>query len=250
STEEHLKESQKEEASIVEKVAEESIEEPLMTAEPSKRAEEKQVEEQPMTTIPPKQAVQEVVTGSQETEAESPIEKVADSQSEEVTTKQMEQEQTEASQKEAWATAAPHLHDISIESGEATCLENGWYKEYCKSCGQVLQENITSNALGHAFEKAIWELPTCQKSGYYNNICARCGLVECITQNPLPHQVEDIVIQEGNCMEDTVIRHVCKQCGLQTESDTRAPVYDTHKWLTETVDGEVLTSCEWCGVAK
>lgn len=102
----------------------------------------------------------------------------------------------------------------------------------------------------HEFEKAVWELPTCQKGGYYNNICKICGLVESVTQEPLSHEVTDIVIQEGNCMEDRVIRHICKNCEIQVESDTRYPVYDVHLWKSENVDGELIEYCERCGVVK
>lgn len=102
----------------------------------------------------------------------------------------------------------------------------------------------------HEFEKAIWELPTCQKGGYYNNICKTCGVVEGVSVEPLPHETEDVVVQEGNCMEDRVIRHVCKICGVQTESDTRYPLYDEHLWGTEEVDGMMVEYCERCGVVK
>ncbi|MBR4083507.1 MAG: hypothetical protein IKK33_04395 [Lachnospiraceae bacterium] len=102
----------------------------------------------------------------------------------------------------------------------------------------------------HDFEKAVWELPTCEKGGYYNNICKICGLEESVSQEPLPHEKEDILIQEGNCMEDRVIRHVCKNCGTQVESDTRYPLYDVHQWGVEEVDGVMLEYCERCGVVK
>lgn len=102
----------------------------------------------------------------------------------------------------------------------------------------------------HDFEKAVWELPTCEKGGYYNNICKICGLVESVSQEPLPHEVEDNIIQEGNCMEDRVIQHVCKNCGTQVQSDTRYPLYDVHQWGVEEVDGVILEYCERCGVVK
>lgn len=102
----------------------------------------------------------------------------------------------------------------------------------------------------HEFEKAVWELPTCQKGGYYNNICKTCGFEESVTQEPLPHQVKDVIIQEGNCMEDRVIRHICTECEIQVGSDTRYPLYDVHKWGTEEVDGKLVEYCERCGVVK
>ena len=142
-----------------------------------------------------------------------------------------------------------HRHNVSVQEKKATCLDGGMRKEYCTTCGEVLCET-TESALGHDFEKSIWELPTCKKGGYYNNICKRCGLVECVTQEPLPHQVEDITIQVGNCMEDTVIQHVCKECGIQVRDETRYTPYDVHAWQNEEIDGVSVTYCERCGVVR
>ena len=112
---------------------------------------------------------------------------------------------------------------------------------------QEVQENTC--ALGHEFEASVWETATCLKSGYYNNVCRRCGLVESVTVEPLPHDVEDILIQEGNCMQDTVIRHICKSCGQQVESDTRYTP-EVHKWSSAVVDDREVFYCEWCGVVQ
>ncbi len=142
-----------------------------------------------------------------------------------------------------------HTHTIVTETLAATCLEAGVIRESCEVCKKVLSE-AAEPPLGHDFIKSVWELPTCQKGGYYNNICSRCGLVECVTQKPLPHGAEDILLQEGNCMEDTVIQHVCKMCGTQIKSDTRYTPYDTHLWVTAMIEGAEITYCERCGVAK
>lgn len=148
-------------------------------------------------------------------------------------------------------TAEPqvHTHTIVTETLAATCLEAGVIRETCEGCKKILSETAEP-PLGHDFIKSVWELPTCQKGGYYNNICSRCGLVECVTQEPLPHEAEDILLQEGNCMEDTVIQHVCKMCGTQIKSDTRYTPYDTHLWVTAMIEGAEITYCERCGVAK
>ncbi len=142
-----------------------------------------------------------------------------------------------------------HAHEIVKEEKEANCLEQGEKRSFCVSCGEVFKQEKVA-PLGHSFEKAVWEIPTCQKGGYYNNICTRCGLVECVSQNALAHEVEDIMIQEGNCMEDTVIRHKCKTCGVQVKEDTRYTNYEVHNWKQELVDGVEMTYCEWCGVTS
>ena len=85
--------------------------------------------------------------------------------------------------------------------------------------------------------------------GYYNNICQKCGLVECVALEALSHEIEDVVVQEGNCMEDTVIRHVCTLCGQQIGSDTRYTPQD-HAWTKEVVDGKEVECCNLCGVVK
>lgn len=144
---------------------------------------------------------------------------------------------------------AVHIHTLVTEIKEAACLSEGIRKEYCGICGEVVREESIP-AKGHDFVKSVWELPTCMKGGYYNNICNRCGQVECVTQTPLPHEVEDILIQEGNCMEDTVIQHICKLCGIKVKDDTRYTPYDVHAWITALVDGAELTYCERCGVIR
>ncbi len=142
-----------------------------------------------------------------------------------------------------------HVHEVATEQREATCLETGIEKEYCKLCKEVLREK-TTDPLGHDFVKSVWELPTCQKGGYYNDVCSRCGLVVCVSQEPLAHETEDIILQEGNCMEDTVIQHRCRVCGMETMDETRYTLYDAHTWVAAMVDGEEITYCERCGISR
>jgi hypothetical protein len=143
-----------------------------------------------------------------------------------------------------------NVHICRFEKVEtkASCLVEGKVEEKCMSCGTIKSQQII-DAKGHDFVKSVWEVATCLKSGYYNNVCQRCGLVEMTTENPLPHDVEDVVIQEGNCMEDRVLRHICRSCGLQVESDTRYVVQE-HKWSKEMVDGIEVSVCKWCGVVQ
>ena len=143
-----------------------------------------------------------------------------------------------------------HTHVLKTEEKPASCLEKGYRLEYCTECGELTGRQEEIPALGHDFVKSVWESPTCQRGGYYNNTCQRCGLVECVTEDPLPHDVEDKTIQEGNCMQDTIIRHVCRQCGTQVASDTRYTVYDLHNWIVEVVDGGQVTCCADCGIMK
>jgi len=114
---------------------------------------------------------------------------------------------------------------------------------------QPKEERESLVICAHEFKKSIWENPTCMNGGYYNNICQKCGLVECVTLEAFPHDPEDIVIQNGNCMEDTIIRHICKNCGLQIGSDTRLTP-QIHEWVMDLIDGKEITYCEFCGVAQ
>ena len=102
----------------------------------------------------------------------------------------------------------------------------------------------------HEFEVSVWELPTCSKGGYYNNVCKSCGFVECITQEPLPHKAEDVVVQKGICMKDTVIQHICKECQIKVSEDTRYTESNLHQWVKEIVDGAEIEYCELCGTTK
>ncbi len=113
----------------------------------------------------------------------------------------------------------------------------------------VIMPNENRCDLGHTYEKSVWESATCLKSGYYNNVCQVCGLVEMVTENPLPHDVEEVVVSEGNCMEDRVVRHICKSCGQQVGTDERISVSE-HEWSKETVDGNEVCVCKWCGVVE
>lgn len=208
------------------------------------------------TQVPQAQVVVTAVPGEQVVGTELPQEPVVATEppQEPVVATESPGEQavvTEPPGEPVVATEAPreHVHSAQVALEEATCLEAGIRKEYCITCNEVLHTEKV-NALGHDFTKSVWELPTCQKSGYYNNVCNRCGLVECVTQEPLPHEVEDIMLQEGNCMEDTVIQHVCKVCRVQVKEDTRYTRSDVHAWKRESIDGEEIVYCERCGVAQ
>lgn len=143
------------------------------------------------------------------------------------------------------ATLAPAVQDTIMPSAKETPVP-----QEQKTPAPVSTEAPGQICIKHDFEKSVWELPTCQKGGYYNNICKICGIVEGVSEEPLPHEVEDIVIQEGNCMEDRVIRHICKMCQTPVKSDTRYTVYEKHQWKKELIDGMEAEYCEWCGVVK
>lgn len=143
---------------------------------------------------------------------------------------------------------AEHVCNTAVSLEEPSCLSAGKEFIYCTECKKIISEAELS-PLGHSMKVAVWESATCQKAGFYNNICERCGLTESVTEAALSHVVEDVLIREGNCMEDTVIRHLCKTCGEQVEPDTRYTP-QTHQWLEAEVDGEMVLYCEWCGITK
>lgn len=100
----------------------------------------------------------------------------------------------------------------------------------------------------HAFVKTVWESATCEKSGYYTNVCKECGWEENVQEAPLSHETQEVVVQVGNCMEDTIIRQECKHCGQQIGEEIRYTEVEKHEFLEENVDGVVITCCMRCGV--
>ena len=141
-----------------------------------------------------------------------------------------------------------HICHGAVSVEEPSCLSAGKEILYCTECKKIISESVIA-PLGHDMKMAVWESATCQKAGFYNNICERCGLTESVTVAALSHMVEDMLIQEGNCMEDTVVRHVCKTCGEQVKPDTRYTP-QIHQWAEIEVDEEMILYCEWCGITK
>lgn len=224
--------------------AETAIPEPEMIPDTESRIRES--EEVPVTESKPHDLESEPSTGITESTPEVPTEipEVKSATPEPIPPATVE------SATDNVATPNAHVHSGKTEEKVATCLESGYRREVCGECGEILSAQVETTALGHDFTKSVWESPTCQMGGYYNNTCKRCGIVECVTEAPLPHEAEDIIVQEGNCMEDTIIRHVCKNCGVQVESDTRYTPYDLHTWVTEIIDGITISCCSNCGVVK
>lgn len=115
----------------------------------------------------------------------------------------------------------------------------------------VQAEEIQKEEIGvheHAFVKTVWESATCEKSGYYTNVCSECGWEENVQEGPLNHETEAVVVREGNCMEDTVILHVCKICRQQIGQETRYTEVEKHEPVEEDVDGVTITYCLRCGI--
>lgn len=110
----------------------------------------------------------------------------------------------------------------------------------------VLEEEVQEHK--HVFVKTVWEDATCEKSGYYANVCKECGLEENVQETPISHETEEIVVQVGNCMEDTIIHQVCKYCGQQIGEEFRYTESDKHEPIEENVDGTVIICCARCGV--
>ncbi len=100
----------------------------------------------------------------------------------------------------------------------------------------------------HVFVKTVWEEATCEKSGYYTNVCKECGREENVQEPPISHETEDVVIQEGNCMEDTIIHQMCKHCKQQIGEEIRYTESDKHDLMEENIDGAVMICCARCGV--
>lgn len=71
----------------------------------------------------------------------------------------------------------PHReHHIVTDGADPDCLNDGFFKEWCKNCDYVVQE-YSIPALGHSPKTVEGYSPNCQKTGLTESIyCETCGV--------------------------------------------------------------------------
>lgn len=130
-----------------------------------------------------------------------------------------------------------HIHRIRYSIIEANCVTEGYYKEICIDCGEVLRENF--------YTKGECEvLPaTCTEPSH----CKFCNKV----YGPANGHTfgEDAIIIEGTCLKDGSREGTCTVCGENISENVPAPhmtpnIGDLDKLTI--VDGKIKTECVIC----
>ena len=91
----------------------------------------------------------------------------------------------------AYSSPAPG-HTVEIDHADATCYTEGYHRELCVACGEVLLEEFYP--AGHQLTEEVVN-PTCKSDGYFKQYCKVCGEVTEEKVYPtVEHQYEN-----GNC---------------------------------------------------
>ena len=122
--------------------------------------------------------------------------------------------------------------EVIDEAKESTCLENGLTQgRHCDICSKVIQDQETTSALGHDYQKTAVVAPTCSEQGYTLYTCSRCSdSYKLDYANPLGH-IEKEMITEPTCTSAGLKNIVCERCQqvLKTDVNTSALGHDYQK---------------------
>lgn len=151
-------------------------------------------------------------------------------------------------------TDPDHEHEYKkSQTVAATCTMNG-YTVYLCDCGASHLDDF-HDPKGHKFgEEEVLEA-TCEKPGYRQVTCQRCGEVEVReTFEALEHDYELVEEQVLTCEQDGFKEYQCKYCHeVKREDEEKA---QGHKWQkpsqivsepTEIAPGEEKKTCTVCG---
>ena len=101
-----------------------------------------------------------------------------------------------------------HQHEYEVETLEATCTTDGYYKFTCKTCGHI--ETVINKAQGHNFDAYRDRVaPTCTSEGVKFRRCLTCGYEETEIIPAHDHEFSE------NCVFDANKHwHYCVTCGV------------------------------------
>lgn len=102
-------------------------------------------------------------------------------------------------------------HSTVIEKVDATCEEDGYYKETCSVCNAVIKDEVIK-ATGHRNKINQHKDATCTEDGYDRVICSDCGKL--ISETVIKSEGHKTEIEEkaATCTEDGYRREICKIC--------------------------------------
>ena len=105
----------------------------------------------------------------------------------------------------------PLGHDLTVTVVEPTCEKDGYTESVCARCGLSYRTNYVA-AKGHSYVDVV-TAPTCESAGYTTHTCSVCG--DSYVDAMLPatgHSYEDVVTAP-TCEKGGYTTHTCSVCG-------------------------------------
>lgn len=105
----------------------------------------------------------------------------------------------------------PLGHDLTVTVVEPTCEKDGYTESVCARCGLSYRTNYVA-AKGHSYVDVV-TAPTCESAGYTTHTCSVCG--DSYIDAMLPatgHSYEDVVTAP-TCEKGGYTTHTCSVCG-------------------------------------
>ena len=102
-------------------------------------------------------------------------------------------------------------HNIIVRQKTATCTESGYYIEMCSRCGQIVREE-TYPMTGHRYSVTDSEAATCTEGGSTVYSCANCGSTYSLPIPPRGHVWEAVNTQKATCGASGFIEYECSGC--------------------------------------
>ncbi len=148
-----------------------------------------------------------------------------------------------------FSDTCPHS-SVTIDSAEATCEANGYYKEICDLCGATVVEETVA-AFGHD-HVAVVTYPTCTTEGYTTYTCQLCG--DSFQTDFVPVGEHDYIasIVYPTCTTDGYTIYTCAVCNDSFETDFVSAT--SHDYVSQvitpatcTAPGLMQYTCSSCG---
>ena len=111
--------------------------------------------------------------------------------------------------------AKGHTPGDWVVEREATCSQDGLRARYCVDCGELIETQVTDEALGHIEGEWTVEIePTCEGEGEKILTCSRCGdVIDVVYIDPLGHAYGDwVTIKEATIDVEGLQERTCATC--------------------------------------
>ena len=150
-----------------------------------------------------------------------------------------------------------HVYAVEWEIKEATCSEEGYKKNYCLTCNQMITVILPKDENAHDFSGQTWSVikaSTCNETGTTEAACKDCGK---IISKPLPlcySTGANFNTVDPTCYKEGVQSYICKVCGQGREISipkddsvhVAAPGYRISKAATCSEAGIQTKYCTFC----